>query len=242
MFSGGYLTIGRVRGAPVRVHWSAPIGAFAFTGFSFAPMLWAGWLLLILWHELGHAALVRRYGHRVTAVRVHAFGGDCQWSGEPTRAEDAAVAWGGVLAQGILWVAATILLAVFGWPESPILWALAITLTATNARMIVFNLLPIPPLDGYRAWPLFKILWDARKEQRAYLRERAARTRARDREIATAQATAAARKELPAPSAAHVVDDEDPPPMPPELKAMLDRITREVADEQRAKRERERRR
>lgn len=238
MLSGGYLTIGRVRGAPVRVHWSAPLGAVAFTGFSLSPALWAGWLFLVLWHELGHAALVRRYGHQVVAVRVHAFGGDCQWAGEPTRAEDAAIAWGGVLAQAILWVAAMILIAVFGMPASPVLWALAVTFTATNGRMILFNLLPIPPLDGHRAWPLLKILWDARKERRAYLRERAERTRRKDREIAQANAHVATEKQLSAWDEA----EKDPPEMPPEVKAMLDRITDEVGREQRAKREQERRR
>src|SRR5262245_45388893 len=102
MFSSGYFTIGHVRGAPIRVHWSAPLGAFAFTGFSFSPGLWAGFFLLVILHELGHAALVRRFGHEVTAVRVHAFGGDCAFSGDVTRAEDAVIAWGGVLVQAVL--------------------------------------------------------------------------------------------------------------------------------------------
>lgn len=80
MPASGYFTLGRVRGAPVRFHWSAPLGAFAFTGFQLSPALWAGWLLLVVIHELGHAALVRRFGHQVVAVRVHAFGGDCSGS------------------------------------------------------------------------------------------------------------------------------------------------------------------
>lgn len=251
MLSSGYLTIGRVRGAPVRVHWSAPLGAIAFTGFSMSPALWAGWLFLIVWHELGHAAMVRRYGHRVVAVRVHAFGGDCQWAGDPTRAEDAAVAWGGVLAQGLLWVATTILLHVFGWPASEVLQVIAITFTATNAYMIVFNLLPIPPLDGYRAWPLLKMLWDARKEQRAYLRDRKARQRAKDREIVEAHVRAAHEAQRRAANAApgagpgtpaSLDQDDEPPPMPAEVRAVLDRIKEEVHQEQQARRERERRR
>src|SRR5262245_16330989 len=216
MFDRGYVTIFRVRGAPVRVHWSAPIGAVAFTGFSFSPALWLGFLLLVVWHELGHAALVWRYGHQVLAVRVHAFGGDCQWAGDPTRAEDAAIAWGGVLAQGILWVAATIALAVLGWPSSPLLAMVAITLTSTNARMILFNLLPIPPLDGHLAWPLLPILWSAWKERRDYLRDRAARRRARSREVAEANARAATKKELESLDAA----EKGGAPMPPEVRAM----------------------
>jgi len=175
MLTSGYLEVGRVRGAPVRFHWTAPLGAFVFTGFSFSPLLWAGFLFLIVLHELGHAALVRHYGYEVVAVRVHAFGGDCQWSGDPTLAEVAAVAWGGVLAQAALWVAATVALFVTGWPSSPLLWALAVTFTSTNAHIILFNLLPIPPLDGSKAWPLLPMLWEARQEQRAYQRERVER-------------------------------------------------------------------
>jgi hypothetical protein len=231
MFSTGYWTIGRIRGAPVRVHWSAPLGAIAFTGLSFNPWHWVGFFLLVVLHELGHAAIVWRFGYEVVAVRVHAFGGDCQWAGDPTRAEDAAVAWGGVLVQGVLWVAATILLLVFGPPASPVLAALAVTFTSTNARVILFNLLPIPPLDGHRAWPLLPMLWEARQEQRAYQRERAARQKARSQEAARERARAASQKELMAVDVA----DDDLAPMPPEVKAVLDRVTRA----ERTKRERE---
>lgn len=237
MFSGGFLTIGRVRGAPVRIHWSAPLGAIAFTGFSLSPALWAGWLFLIVWHELGHAAMVRRYGHRVVAVRVHAFGGDCQWAGDPTRAEDAAVAWGGVLAQGLLWVVTTVLLAVFGWPTSPVLWVVAATFTTTNAYMILFNLLPIPPLDGHRAWPLLGMWWGARSEQRAYLRWRAERRRRKDREIAESKARSATLEQLASMDA----DSAEPPPMPEEVAALLERIRGDVDREQKEKRERDQR-
>jgi Zn-dependent protease len=222
MFSTGYWTLGRVRGAPVRVHWSAPFGAIAFTGFAFSPGLWAGFFLLVILHELGHAALVQRFGYEVVAVRVHAFGGDCQWSGDPTGAEVAAVAWGGVLVQAVLWVAATVALAILGPPSTPVVAALAFTFTSTNARVIVFNLLPIPPLDGHRAWQLLPMWWQARQEQRAYLRDRAARQREKGRDVARAQARKAAEKEL----TAFDVADEDLAPMPPEVKAVLDRVMR----------------
>jgi hypothetical protein len=221
MFSTGYWTIGRIRGAPVRVHWTAPLGAIAFTGFSFNPGHWVGFFLLVVLHELGHAAIVRRFGYEVIAVRVHAFGGDCQWSGDPTRAEDAAVAWGGVLVQGILLVPAAVAVLVLGFPTSPVLAALAVTFTSTNARMIVFNLLPIPPLDGHRAWPLLPMLWEARQEQRAYQRERRARQKARSREVARERARSTEKQ-----STAVDVADDDLAPMPAEVKAVLDRVMR----------------
>jgi stage IV sporulation protein FB len=231
MLTSGYLEVGKVRGAAVRFHWTAPLGAVVFTGFSFSPALWAGFSLLVVLHELGHAALVRHLGYEVVAVRVHAFGGDCQWSGDPTRTEVAVVAWGGVLAQAVLWVAATIVLFLTGPPSSPLLWALAATFTSTNAHMLLFNLLPIPPLDGSKAWPLLPMLWASRQEQRAYQRQRAAKKRAKSHEVARERARAATEKELSDLDAA----DQGPEAMPPEVKAVLDRIR----SEERAKRKRD---
>jgi hypothetical protein len=220
MFDTGYYTLGRIRGAPIRIHWSAPLGAIAFTGFAFVPALWAGFFLLVILHELGHAALVRRLGYQVVAVRVHAFGGDCQWAGDPTRADVAVVAWGGVLAQAVLWVAATALVLVLGFPESPVLAALAVTFTSVNARMILFNLMPIPPLDGHHAWQLVPMLWEARKEQQAYRRERKERREARRREVARQQQRNDVDKELADLDAS----GDEPASMPDEVKAVLDRV------------------
>jgi hypothetical protein len=234
MFSSGYLTVGRFRGAPVRVHWSAPLGAIAFTGFRFTPGLWAGFFLLVVLHELGHAALVRRMGHRVVAVRVHAFGGDCQWDGDATAGDGAVVAWGGVLVQAILWVIATATLAIVGWPASPALAALAYTFTSTNAHMILFNLLPMPPLDGERAWTLFPLWWHARQERRAYQRERAATRKEKDR---LARLPRAALPRIAVPAARPVketlpneIADEDLAPIPHEVQAVLDRVMRGEVD------------
>jgi hypothetical protein len=243
MFASGYWTIGRVRGAPVRVHWSAPLGAVAFTGFRFTPGLWAGFFLLVVLHELGHAAIVRHLGHRTVAVRVHAFGGDCQWDGNPTTGDVAAVAWGGVAAQGVLWVIATVIIAIVGMPESPVLASLAVTFTTVNAHMMLFNLLPIPPLDGHRAWTLLPILWQSRKEQGAYQRERAAIRKEKDRlarlprpagakqpSLALVPRPAPVARVAAAPVIANEIADEDLAPMPPEVQAVLDRVMRREVD------------
>ena len=226
MFDTGYYTLGRFRGAPVRIHWSAPIGALIFTGFAFAPGLWAGFLLLILLHEMGHAALVRRFGYQVVAIRVHAFGGDCQWAGDPTRAEVGVVAWGGVLAQAALWVIATALVLVLGEPSSPVLWALATTFTSVNARLILLNLMPIPPLDGHLAWPLIPMLWEARKEQQEYQRARREQQQARSREVAREKARTEVEKEMADIDAA----GDEPASMPDEVKAVLDRVMKNERD------------
>jgi len=154
-FRDGYLRVGRFGRAPVRIHWSTPVGALVLSGFSFAPGAWLGFLVLILAHELGHALLVRAFRHQVVSIDVHALGGVCAWDGSyATRRQRAFIAWGGVLAQ------LAILLSAPLWSRLLPSWGVAgqlqSTLTATNLLIIVLNLLPMRPFDGAEAWRVFR--------------------------------------------------------------------------------------
>jgi len=180
---GGYLTLGRWRGAPVRAHWSLPLGALVFGQGRFVPGFWLGFFLLVLIHELGHAALVRRYGHRVVSIDVHALGGACCWSGEATAIDRARIAWGGVLAQGVALAIAAAAIALAGPPETALASQLAGAFTSTNVWLIAINLIPVAPLDGAEAWKLFRLL-TARRRSRADA-ARAGKGFAYEREAAT---------------------------------------------------------
>jgi len=151
---GGYLTLGRWRGAPVRLHWTLPIAALVFGQGRIVPGFWLGFFLLVFVHELGHAFLVRRYGHRVLSIDVHALGGACRWSGDPTSIDRARIAWGGVLAQAVAYVVARVGLALAGPPETLFAAQLLEAFTTTNIWLIAINLIPVPPLDGAEAWKL----------------------------------------------------------------------------------------
>ncbi len=151
---GGYLTLGRWRQAPVRVHWTLPLGALVFGQGRFAPGFWLGFFLLVFIHELGHAALVRRYRHSVVSIDIHAFGGACRWSGDPTAIDRARIAWGGVLAQAIAFGFASAALALAGPPDGVFGAELARAFTTTNIWLIAINLIPVAPLDGAEAWKL----------------------------------------------------------------------------------------
>jgi Zn-dependent protease len=167
---GGYLTIGRWRRAPVRLHWTLPLVALIFGQGAFAPGFWLGFVLIVLIHELGHAALVRRCRCAVVSIDVHGMGGVCRWSGDPTRIQRAWIAWGGVLAEIIALIATYAVIAVFGPPETAFTIQLAAAFTTTNIWMIAFNLLPMPPLDGAEAWKLPGLLfrrWRRRAQERA---------------------------------------------------------------------------
>src|SRR5690606_35346299 len=91
-------------------------------------------------------------------VELTGFGGRCLWAGQPTPVERALVAWGGVLAQLALLVPA--LLVVLFVPLPPVGFAadLLEAFTRSNAFLAAVNLIPIRPLDGAEAWPLFKHL------------------------------------------------------------------------------------
>jgi len=152
MLERGSLTVLRLRGIPIRLHWTLPLGALFFSGFRFAPGFWLGFVLLVLVHELGHAALVRWFRLRVVGIDISGFGGLCHWSGHTTPLQRGAIAWGGVLAQAGLLLVSAIALLVLGRPSTVFLAEIASVFTFTNVYLIALNLLPVPPLDGWEAW------------------------------------------------------------------------------------------
>lgn len=237
LLQGGSITIAHVRGAPIRVHWTTPLGAVVFTGFSLNPLVWIGFFLVVLVHELGHAACVRFYGYDVTSIEVNGLGGRCEWAGDPTAKQDAVIASGGVVAQAMLFLATVIVLAVTG-PMPWFLDGIAHVFLSVNAWMILVNLIPIPPLDGSRAWPLLPILATERgwwkpnygapgsrptsrwSRSAEWLEGLAAENERRDAERKR-KARAAVEKELEDLDAS---DKEAPPPIQGEVRKALDRI------------------
>jgi hypothetical protein len=155
----GNLTVAHVWGAPIRVHWSLPIGLILIGGPR--PGAWVGFLAVVLAHELGHALLVRRFRQHVIELSFHAVGGECRWIGRPTARQRTIIAWGGVAGQaillGIAWGIMRVAPQIFrGWFGEP----LGTMLVSSNAVMAGLNLLPIRPLDGAEAWKL--LFWRAR--------------------------------------------------------------------------------
>jgi len=164
----GYLKVGRFGGAPIRIHWTTPIGAFAFCGFAFVPAAWAAFVVLILIHEIGHAAFVRGFRLHLQSVDVHGIGGVCHYSGTTTPIRRALVAWGGVLGQAVLLAIA--LIARLFLPPTAAPWVAQVfyALIWTNLYIMAINLIPVPGFDGAEAWKLFgqnglKAWWRRRK-------------------------------------------------------------------------------
>jgi Zn-dependent protease len=154
-----YLSVGRIAGFQVRLHVALPIGALIVSSGRIAPVFWAAYGFLILAHELGHAFLVRRYRLRVLSIDLHPLGGECRYEGPATPLQDSKIAWGGVLAQAAVLIAADRLLKFFpSLGEGPLASSVFEVLLAVNLYLIVLNLLPFGRFDGREAWQLLR-LW-----------------------------------------------------------------------------------
>jgi stage IV sporulation protein FB len=207
---GGYLTIGHWRGVAVRVHWATPIGAAFMTARPFSPAAWLAIVVVILVHELGHAAVVRWCGARVLAIDLNAIGGTCRWSGRVSALQRSLIAWGGVAAQVLLAIATIVVLPYLGRPETSgrALMDVAYVLTASNLLLALLNLIPIAPLDGVEAWRLVRAIRGPKPPRRA--------TEVDDR-IPRWMMDRGLREQLDRVFAA---SDDDPPPRRPDVERM----------------------
>ena len=174
MFQGGYLTLARVRGALIRMHYSAPIGAVLFGRFEFVPGFWLAFINLIMVHELGHAVMVWACRARVVACDVTGLGGTCTYEGDVSDVQDALIAWGGVIAQMVVYIIA-LLLVSYAPPETAYGAQIASACLSANVWLAVMNLMPVRPLDGADAWRLFPLLWRRFRRNRTATKVKAAR-------------------------------------------------------------------
>jgi Zn-dependent protease len=161
--SGVHLPAGSFLSMPVRVHVGlllllAAEGLLSEDGAAHVLTL----VLVVLIHELGHAMLVRRYNHHVVSIDLGPLGGACQYDGVVTPLEHALIAWGGVAAQAALQLLVFAVLPLLRALDAQRAIAWLATLGAANIAMMIFNLIPIPPLDGASAWKALPLLWSAR--------------------------------------------------------------------------------
>lgn len=180
--SHGWWTLGRFRGAPIRVHWTILVMMVVWSRFTFAPVFWLGFGLLILIHELGHAALVLRYRLGLSEIALHGAGGHCRHDAPASAFQESAIAWGGVLAQLALFGSVKLAVLLLGPPQSEFTSTLVYVFTEPNLWLIAFNLIPFEPLDGARAWPMLGML-SRRYRKQAPQHEAAQRQRQAQRTV-----------------------------------------------------------
>ena len=158
-FRRGFLVLHRANTVPLKFHWSVLILPLMASSFSFQPGAWVAAFVIIFVHELGHATAVWRARGRVTAICMDGTGGTCEWTGQVTLPQRLAIVWGGILAQLFLFGLAIIASLSVSASVNPFIQQFLMTMLRWNLIIIAFNLLPIPSLDGYEAWPLLKKVW-----------------------------------------------------------------------------------
>jgi Zn-dependent protease len=169
MFGKDSIRLFRIRGIDVFLHWSwFVVAAFEISSRqnAYGSPLWnvveyLALFLIVLLHEFGHALACRQVGGEAHRIMLWPLGGVASVS-PPQRPE--AMLWSiaagplvNVILVGILWGAGSAA-GVFNLPEAfPSAGELLHNLSIMNAALLVFNLLPIYPLDGGQI--LRSLLW-----------------------------------------------------------------------------------
>lgn len=118
-------------------------------------------IVLMLAHELGHAALARFCGLQVESIELHLLQGCCIYSKPRCEIEAIIISWGGVLAQLALFVVFQGLYqGVLQLSSAAInlLYPIFAVFIAWNAISIAVNLLPIEGVDGHTAWKIVRAM------------------------------------------------------------------------------------
>ena len=117
---------------------------------------------LMLIHELGHAAMAKWRRVPVLGIELYIMHGLCRHE-EPHSESDAIwIAWGGVIAQGVVLlmaVSVSVLLQRVAFPTYLDALPALHVLISINTFLIVMNLVPVPPLDGAIAWRVAPKIW-----------------------------------------------------------------------------------
>lgn len=142
------MRLGRICGIVVVVnpYFLLLLGIYALAGIFLQGLLAFATVLL---HETAHIIAARYYGLQVMEVELLPFGGVARLDGflEMNPAQETKIALAGPLCNAVL-IGATGGLHWFGlWPET-----LVSTVFKINFMLLIFNLLPILPLDGGRVY------------------------------------------------------------------------------------------
>lgn len=162
-----YWHLGRWFRIPVAMHWTVLLTF---------PWLWlwmqnvvaalagsVAFLILLIAHEAGHAAMARARGLSVDAITLNGLHGETSHGYPRNERDDILIAWSGVGAQAVILLLA-LLAQEFLWPAAMPVWLMLVggamlqVFTVWNIFLIIVALLPIGPMDGHRAWRLIPYL------------------------------------------------------------------------------------
>ena len=154
------------------IAWTLAVGYFPFVYKGLTPLIYwlmgicgaLGLFFSIVFHELCHSLVGRRYGLPITGIQLFIFGGVAEMSQEPAEAKtEFLMAAAGPVASfflGACFYLAFRLGVSAGWPLALI--GVLHYLSFINILLGIFNLLPGFPLDGGRIFR--SILWGWKKD------------------------------------------------------------------------------
>ena len=185
--------LGQWRGIPISLHWTVFIGIawFLYQTRSVVDtaVAFVGFCVLLLVHELGHAAVALWRRVEVHRIRLFFLHGNCEHELPDYELDDVLIAWGGVAAQLVvllLALGANVLLAAVSPATHVLASPLFRVFIGTNVFIMIFNLLPIASFDGAKAWRILPILADWAKDTswaHKWRRRSAAREATRTRKL-----------------------------------------------------------
>ena len=154
----------RIRGVPVFLHWSLPLGGLLIASYARADWRIAlccciAYTFLIAAHEVGHAAAAASLKLKVHAIYLSGLGGRCRFQTPRSVGGAFFVVSAGLLAQLILFVVTASYVTMFGWPRSILALCMVNTFTLANLVLFVINVIPqrLPrglATDGSILWRL----------------------------------------------------------------------------------------
>jgi Zn-dependent protease len=167
----GSIRLFRVAGINVFLHWSwFLVAAYEIQGRtrSYSSLAWnvleyLSLFVIVTMHEFGHALACRQVGGKAEQIVLWPLGG-VAYVDPPQRpgATLWSIAAGPLVNVGLFFVLTPLLMAGrgLGWPDAmPNLYHLVFAVWIINLGLLVFNLLPVYPLDGGQI--LRSLLWFA---------------------------------------------------------------------------------
>lgn len=146
-------------GVPIQFGGSLFLLFLVFVNFAAGPqvMLYDLMFFLILvtsifLHELGHAWGALIQGIPVRRIMIFGGGGFCEYAKAATPRERELMVAMGPIVNAVLWAVFSLLSQLISDPE--INWVFE-TIATVNFYLLIFNLIPVQPLDGGKLFVLF---------------------------------------------------------------------------------------
>ena len=148
-----------VFGVRIKFHWSIILVIAIISYRSFEPVFCLSIFTIILIHEFGHALIVKIFSLKNHELIIHGVGGVCVWSGHATEMQSCLIAWGGIIAQLVLFIIFVSLSEFVDIPKIPYMEQIFRAFIMSNLFIMIFNLIPTSPFDGAEAWKILKPVW-----------------------------------------------------------------------------------